>query len=255
MLAKILERRRERVAAAKSSTPAAELRARSVDLPPARDFTGALRRARGLALVAEIKRASPARGPIALALDPAERARTYAAAGADCLSILTEPDFFRGSLDDLRAGREACTLPVLRKDFTVDAWQIWEARAAGADAVLLIAAALPGGMLDDLRGVAREAGVAALVEVHDEAELERAGDAELVGVNNRDLRTLEVRLDTMARLLPRVRPGAVAIGESGCRRRADAEAARAAGARALLVGEALVTQADPAALVRELKLL
>lgn len=253
MLARILEQRRRRLAEAMAAAPLGEMKARAKDQPPARDFRGALERAVGLGLIAEIKRATPSKGDIAADLDPAERARSYEAAGADCLSVLTERDFFKGSLDDLRAARAACRLPVLRKDFVTDEYQVWEARAHGADAVLLIVAAL-GRRTAELRAVAKEAGLAALVEVHEESELADAGDADLVGVNNRNLQTLAMDLTTMLRVLPKA-SAAVKIAESGLKSCEDAFKARSAGARALLVGEEVVTKADPRGRIRELKLL
>ncbi|MEK7465945.1 MAG: indole-3-glycerol phosphate synthase TrpC [Planctomycetota bacterium] len=230
-----------------------EVIARARNQPPARDFRAALANAKGLGLIAEIKRATPAKGDIAVKLDPAERARSYAAGGADCLSVLTEGDFFKGSLWDLSTARAACDLPVLRKDFIVDEYQVWEARAHGADAVLLIVAAL-GKLTPHLRAVARGAGLAALVEVHEESELADAGDAEIVGVNNRNLRTLEMDLTTMERVMPKSR-AAVRVALSGFKTREDALKARAAGARAILVGEEIVKVGDPAPRIRELKLL
>ncbi|KAF0244532.1 MAG: indole-3-glycerol phosphate [Planctomycetota bacterium] len=253
MLEKILAQRRKRLAEAIAAVPLREIRSRAKDQPPARDFRGALVNAKGLGLIAEIKRATPSKGDIAVNLDSAERARSYEAAGADCLSVLTEQDFFKGSLDDLRAARAACVLPVLRKDFIVDEYQVWEARAHGADAVLLIVAAL-GKRTAEFRAIAKEAGLAALVEVHDETELEHAGDAELVGVNNRNLQTLAMDLTMMERVLPMSR-AAVRVAESGLKTREDAVRARTAGARALLVGEEVVKQADPRGRIRELKLL
>lgn len=253
MLAKILEQRRKRLAEATAAVPLREVMARAKDQPPARDFRGALERAVGLGLIAEIKRATPSRGDIAPTLDPAERARSYEAAGADALSVLTERDFFKGSLEDLRAARAACSLPLLRKDFITDEYQVWEARAHGADAVLLIVAAL-GRRTAELRAVAQEAGLAALVEVHEESELVDAGDADIVGVNNRNLQTLAMDLSMMTRVLPKVL-ASVKIAESGLKSCEDAFRARAAGARALLVGEEVVTKADPRGRIRELKLL
>ena len=253
MLEKILAQRRKRLAEAMAAVPLREMKARAKDQPPARDFLGALASAKGLGLIAEIKRATPSKGDIAVNLDPAERARSYAAAGADCLSVLTEHDFFKGSLDDLRAARAACNLPVLRKDFVIDEYQVWEARAHGADAVLLIVAAL-GNRTSEFRSLAKDAGLAALVEVHEEAELEHAGDAELLGVNNRSLHTLAMDLTMMERVLPLSR-AAVRVAESGLKTRDDAARAKAAGARALLVGEEVVKQADPRSRIQELKLL
>ncbi len=253
MLGKILEQVRKRLAEAIAAAPLRDVKSRAKEQSPARDFSGALASARGLGLIAEIKRATPSKGDIAVNLDPAERAKSYAAAGADCLSVLTERDFFKGSLDDLRAARAACSLPVIRKDFVVDEYQVWEARAAGADAVLLIVAVL-GKRTAELRAVAKEAGLAALVEIHEEAELEHVGDAELVGVNNRNLQTLAMDLTMMERVLPKVR-AVIRVAESGLRTREDALRAKAAGARALLVGEEVVKQADPGGRIRELKLL
>lgn len=254
MLMKILEQRRKRLAEAVAALPLREIKSLAKAQPPARDFRGALANAKGLGLIAEIKRATPSKGDIALHLDPSERARSYAAAGADCLSVLTERDFFKGSLDDLRAARAACNLPVIRKDFVIDEYQVWEARAHGADAILLIVAAL-GKRTSEFRSIAKEAGLAALVEIHEESELEHAGDADLVGVNNRNLETLAMDLTTMDRVLPKLRAGALRIAESGLKTREDALRAKTAGARALLVGEEVVKRENPAERIRELKLL
>jgi indole-3-glycerol phosphate synthase len=253
VLKEICERRMKRVREELTAERRRELRARAADMPAARGFRAALEGATGLGLIAEIKRASPSKGDLNPGLDPAERARAYERGGADALSVLTEQDFFNGSLADLAAARGACGLPVIRKDFILDEGQVWEARAAGADAVLLIVAAL-GSRTGELRAAAREAGLDVLVEVHGEGDLEHAGDADLVGVNNRDLGTLKVDLGTMAQVLPRVRAGATRVAESGIASAADARAARAAGARALLVGEHLVSLADPGPHIRELKL-
>jgi len=204
-------------------------------------------RAGGLAVIAEIKRASPSKGAIAPALDAAARARAYERAGADAVSVLTEPTRFAGSLADLEAVAGSVTLPVLRKDFIVDPYQIWEAAAAGAAAVLLIAAALDGDELAALLGECAAIGLDALVEVHDEDDLLRAelAGARLVGVNNRDLRTLAVDLATTERLAPLASAGTLLVAESGITTAADAERVARAGARALLVGEALVRAPQP----------
>ncbi len=254
-LAEILERKAGEVAAARARLPERELRAALRDAPPPRDFAAALSSRGGpLRVVAEVKRASPSAGAIAAALDAPAQAARYQAAGAACVSVLTDGPGFGGSLDDLRAVRAAVSLPLLRKDFVIDGYQLLEARAAGADAALLIAAALaPERLAELLRGCA-ELGLAALVEVHDEAEAGtalRAG-ARLVGVNNRNLGTFAVDLAVSERLLPLLPAGVKGVAESGVRGPADARRLRAAGAANLLVGEALVRAADPAALLRAL---
>jgi indole-3-glycerol phosphate synthase len=205
-------------------------------------------------LIAEIKRASPSRGPLRADLDPVALATVYEANGAAAVSVLTDCRFFRGSLADLRAVRAQTTLPVLRKDFVIDPYQVYEARAAGADAILLIVAALDARQLADLYDLARELGMDALVEVHSEAELGRALSVEpaIVGVNNRDLRTFEVDLETTARLRPLVPPDVVFVAESGVRSNADVQRLAALGAHAMLVGEALVVAPDVGRAVREL---
>jgi indole-3-glycerol phosphate synthase len=254
-LTAILARKLEEVAALKAALPEAELVARLADVPPARDLPGALS-ARGgpTRVIAEVKRASPSAGAIAAGLDAVAQARAYQAAGAAAISVLTDGPGFGGSLADLVAVRAAVRLPVLRKDFTVDAWQLVEARAAGADAALLIVAALPGEALRRLHDRCLELGLHALVEVHDAAEVERALaiGAALVGVNNRSLHTFQVDLSTSERLVPGFPPGVKGVAESGVRTAADARRLRAAGAPNLLVGEALVRAADPGALLREL---
>jgi indole-3-glycerol phosphate synthase len=230
------------------------LLARARSSPPPRDFVGALRRAPLPAVIAEVKRASPSAGPIA-ERDPAERARAYEAGGAAAISVLTEPRHFGGSLADLRAARWAASLPVLRKDFLVHPSQLIESRAAGADAVLLIAAALADDELSALLALARDLGLGVLLEAHAEDDLERAlaADAEVVGVNARDLETLEVDGERAMRLLARVPGDRIAVLESGISRPEQAARAAAAGARALLVGEALMRAEDPAALIRALR--
>lgn len=198
-----------------------------------------------LAVIAEVKRSSPSKGQIAPGLDAAAQARAYEAAGADAVSVLTEPTRFGGSLDDLRAVCAAVGLPVLRKDFIVDEAQVWEAAEAGAAAVLLIAAILDDARLRALLAETRRCGLGALVEVHDAQEAQRAGSAgcTLVGINNRDLVTLEVDLATTERLVPALGPSLLAVSESGFATPADARRAALAGARALLVGETLVRAA------------
>jgi indole-3-glycerol phosphate synthase len=241
-----------RRAAASDTRPLDALITEAEAAPPVRGFAAALRASRAagsIAVIAEIKRRSPSKGPLAPDLDPAVLAKTYEAAGAACLSVLTDHDFFGGSSGDLRAARAATALPVLRKDFTVSPRDVCDARLMGADGVLLIVAALDDGELRDLHALARQLGLDALVEVHDEAELDRAlaVDATLIGVNQRDLVTFEVDTARAVRVAAGIPPDAVKVAESGIRDRADTRALRAAGYDAVLVGETLVTADDPAA--------
>jgi indole-3-glycerol phosphate synthase len=254
-LAGILERKAREVEESRRRLPERELAARLADAPPPRDFAGALSPRGGpVRVVAEVKRASPSAGAIDRDLDAPARAERYAAAGAACVSVLTDGPGFGGSLADLAAVRARVALPLLRKDFVLDRYQLLEARAAGADAALLIAAALDPDRLRRLLAGCGELGLAALVEVHDRAELEAAlgAGATLLGVNNRDLRTFRVDLARSEELLPLLPAGAKGIAESGVRTAADARRLRAAGAANLLVGEALVRAADPGALLREI---
>jgi indole-3-glycerol phosphate synthase len=250
ILTRILARKREEVAARRAQTAQRELQARLADAPPPRGFRRALeaRVAAGQpAVIAEIKKASPSKGVIRASFEPAAHAASYAAAGAACLSVLTDRDFFQGAEEDLSAARTACALPVLRKDFTVDAYQLYEARAIGADAILLIVAALDDARLAALAGLAREIGLDVLVEVHDGAELERAlalPDA-LIGVNNRNLRSFETSLEVTLALRPRLAPDRLLVSESGIHTRADVARLRAAGVHAFLVGEAFMRAPDP----------
>ncbi|MGD0880485.1 MAG: indole-3-glycerol phosphate synthase TrpC [Acidimicrobiales bacterium] len=223
--------------------------ARTEGVAGRRGFVDALvagRAARGMAVISEIKRRSPSKGDLDPGLDPASVAVDYQAGGASCLSVLTDEEFFGGSRDDLVAARSACSLPVLRKDFTVSALDVCDAAAMGADAVLLIVAALDDGELYDFLGLARDLRLAGLVEVHDEAELDRAlaVGADLVGVNQRDLRTFEVDRERALRMGERMPDGVVAVAESGIRDAADVERLASAGYTAVLVGEALVRSAD-----------
>lgn len=206
----------------------------------------------GISLIAEIKRASPLKGPLDLDLDAGRLARAYAAAGASALSVLTEPDGFKGSIEDLQAALSA-GLPVLRKDFVVDPWQVLESRAAGADAILLIVRVV-GPQLGTLVAAARSLSMDALVEVHHEHELDEAlaAGATLIGVNHRDLTTFEVDPERTAKLAPSIPGGCTTVALSGVSTRAELEELEAAGASAVLVGESLVTAADPAAKVKEL---
>ena len=218
-----------------------------------RSLTAALR-GRRPAIIAEFKKASPSRGPIRPDADPAAIARVYAAAGAAAISVLTEPRFFRGSLDDLLAVRGCVDLPVLRKDFLIDPYQIVEARAWGADAVLLIVAMLDDQLLAELLGAAAAHGLEALVEVHDAAELERAlrCGTTLLGINNRDLRTFVTTLETGERLRPHVPAHVTTVAESGIDSADDIARLRAAGFNAFLIGESLMRARDPGAKLREL---
>jgi indole-3-glycerol phosphate synthase len=221
---------------------------------PTRDFRAALQ-ADGLSVIAEIKRRSPSKGDLAPGLDPAVLAKDYEAGGAACLSVLTDERFFGGSPADVAAARGAVEIPVLRKDFTVSESDVCDARIMGADAVLLIAAALDDAELTAFRTLAAELGLAALVEVHDDGELDRAvgAGADIIGVNQRDLRTFEVDRDLAARLADRMPPGVVTVAESGVRDAGDAAALRDAGYDAVLVGESLVTAGDPAGAVRAMR--
>ncbi len=252
----------ERILAAHRQAAAADRRDLSVLADqaraalPARPFASALRREDGVAVIAEIKRASPSRGPLAPSLDPAAVARSYQAGGAACLSVLTDEQFFRGSEADLVEARAATELPVLRKDFTVGPADVYDARRMGADAVLLIAAALSRSELEELTGLAAAVGLAALVEVHDEREAETAVElgADLIGVNQRDLETFEVdpaRAERVAKILP---TGVIRVAESGIRDAGDIRRLADAGFDAVLVGETLVTSADPAAAVAALRI-
>jgi indole-3-glycerol phosphate synthase len=254
-LADILARKRDEVAASRRTTPEVELRARARDRSPARGFEAALSLRGGPArIIAEVKRASPSAGAIRSGLDAVAQARAYAAAGAAAISVLTDGPGFGGSLADLAAVREAVDVPLLRKDFVVDRYQLLEARAHGADAALLIVAALDAPALRALLDACGELGLAALVEVHDEPELAaalRAG-ARLVGVNNRNLKTFAVDLAVSERLLPLIPDAVRGVAESGVRSAEDARRLRRAGAANLLVGEALVRAADPGVLLREM---
>lgn len=259
LLMRIIARKREEVAARRRARPASALRdavphaPRDASWSAPRDFAAALRRATP-AIIAEIKRRSPSKGPLCETLDPAGVARAYETGGAAALSVLTDREFFGGSDDDLVAARATVSLPVLRKDFTIDAWQIAEAAALGADAVLLIVAVLSDGQLGEFIGAAREYELAALVEVHDERDLERAAaaGAALIGVNNRDLRTFAVDIETAIRLRPMIPPGCLSVAESGIRTAGDVARLRAAGYNALLVGEALIASGDPGGQLRRL---
>lgn len=250
ILQRILARKAEEVAERSRQRPVRELRAHLADLPPARGFIQALhtRVAAGQsAVIAEIKRASPSKGLIRADFDPAAIARSYASGGATCLSVLTDADFFQGSEHFLQQARAACTLPVLRKDFIIDAWQVVETRALGADCILLIVAALEDAALHELAALATELGLDVLVEVHDEAELQRALQLPvgLIGVNNRNLRSFAVDLATSERLRTLLPAERLLVSESGIHDARDVARLRAAGIHAFLVGEAFMRAPDP----------
>ncbi len=252
MLNEILATSRQRAAALEPTM--ADLMAAARSVPSARGFAAALTEP-GLSVVAEIKRKSPSAGSLAPQLDSNEQARRYFDGGAAALSILTEPDFFAGSLDDLVEARKSVELPALRKDFTVAPVQVWEARACGADAVLLIVSALDDDSLRSLIDTAREAGLDALVEVHDELEIERAfaAEATLIGVNNRDLGTFASDPAVSERLAPMLASVPVTVAESGITDVSVAARMANAGFDAILVGEALVVHPDPASLVTKMR--
>ncbi|HMS57250.1 MAG TPA: indole-3-glycerol phosphate synthase TrpC [Tepidiformaceae bacterium] len=259
ILDRIVAQRQLDVRAAKEAMPFPELQARVRQAPPACDFAARLRAAAPMALIAEVKRASPSKGDIAPGINAARQAMQYARAGAAAISVLTEPTWFKGTLDDmlqvrLAVGQLEARPAVLRKDFIIDPYQVLEARAYGADALLLIVAALDDANLRGLLEFSRECGMEPLVEVNNAAEMERAiaAGATVIGVNNRDLRSFTVDLGTTDRLAGMVPEGTVLAALSGIATRADVERFAAAGASAVLVGEALMTTGDPAAKAREL---
>jgi indole-3-glycerol phosphate synthase len=253
VLDKIVARKREEL---RAIDPQDLLRRSRQPLPATRGFAAALRRAAGdpVRAIAEIKRASPSAGPIRPGADPAAIAREYAAAGAAAISVLTDRDFFDGDLAFLAHVRDAVSLPLLRKDFLIDAAQIAEARVHGADAVLLIVAILSDDQLRELTAAARELALDALVEVHDQREAERAlaAGAEILGVNHRNLATLEIDMKLTARIAPMVPAGTILVGESGIKTAADVRSLAAAGAHAILVGETLMRAPSPGAALAEL---
>jgi indole-3-glycerol phosphate synthase len=254
ILDEIVAKKHQEIAAARTAISEAELRRRVADARAPRDFFNALAAGPPVRLIAEIKRASPSKGVIRADFDPVAIARAYEAHGASCISVLTDGPFFQGSLDHLRAVRSAVALPVLRKDFILDTYQLLEARAAGADAVLLIAECLDDCRLRRLHNEAVELGLAPLVELYEPENLPRVFDAgaTLIGVNNRNLHTFEVDLGHCLRLRDRVPDQCVLVAESGIRTRADVERLAAAGVDAMLVGETLMASADIGAAVDEL---
>ena len=248
VLDRILEARRAEVDHRKRVLPETALKYGVKAAPPVRDFSAALSRD-VLNIIAELKPASPSRGIIRDPFDPAALSKSLEAAGAAALSVLTEGEFFGGSLKNLREARKEVALPALRKDFIIDTWQVWEARANDADSFLLIVAALSDALLRDLIALGRELKMEPLVEVHTRAELDRslAADARLIGVNNRDLKTLAVRMETSFELIEHIPDHCLAVAESGLRTHADLQELRRAGFDAFLVGEHLMLAADPAA--------
>jgi len=252
VLQRILGTKREEVRAARAALPLAELERRARAAPPPRDFVGALRAKIGAgqpAVIAEAKRASPSKGLLRADFDPASIARSYEQGGAACLSVLTDREYFQGVPEHLAQARAACALPVLRKDFMLDAYQVFEARAMGADCILLIVAALAPAQMRELELVALGLGMAVLVEVHDGAELEAALELRtpLVGINNRNLRTFEVRLETSLQLRARVPATRIVVAESGIATAGDVNRLWQAGINAFLVGEAFMRAEDPGA--------
>lgn len=250
ILQRILAVKAQEIANAQSRLPLAEVMSAARAAAPPRDFAGALRAkiaAGRPAVIAEVKKASPSKGVLRESFDPAAIAASYGRHGAACLSVLTDTQFFQGRLDDLKAARGACSLPVLRKDFMVDPYQVYEARAAGADCILLIVAALEPARMAELEGVAHELGMAVLVEVHDGAELDAALKLRtpLLGINNRNLRSFETTLDTTLGLLPRVPAERLVITESGILKPEDVEKMRSHDVHGFLVGEAFMRAADP----------
>jgi indole-3-glycerol phosphate synthase len=257
ILRKILARKAEEVASRRAHTSLAQLDSRISEQMPARGFAAAMAAkvaAAEPAVIAEVKKASPSKGVIRADFQPAQIAASYQAGGATCLSVLTDIDFFQGSDEYLQQARAACDLPVIRKDFTVDPYQVVEARAIGADAILLIVAALADEQMKELADTAVEAGLDILVETHDRAELERALELEtpLIGINNRDLHTFEMRLETTLDLLPHIPQDRVVITESGIHTPANVALMREHNVHAFLVGEAFMRADEPGEKLREL---
>jgi indole-3-glycerol phosphate synthase len=258
ILEHILHDKADEVAERRRRCPLVELQRMVRDLPPARDFLGALREHRaggGMPprVVAELKRASPSRGVIRPDFHPVAIAQTYAANGAAALSVLTDTKYFQGELGFLSDISQTVALPLLRKDFTVDAYQVYESRVARADALLLIVAALDPVLLEDFLGLAHELGMAALLEVHTIEELERCLPLhpQLIGINNRDLRTFQADIDTTLRLLPSIPPEVVVVSESGIHTASDVMRLRKSGVHAFLIGESLMRSPDPGVKLRE----
>jgi indole-3-glycerol phosphate synthase len=257
VLARICADKREYLAALKSRSPQKRVEAAAAAAPPPRPFAGALERdatCSGYALIAEIKKASPSKGLIRADFEPAALARAYAEGGATCLSVLTDRPYFQGSDGDLVAARGAVALPILRKDFTIDPYQVFEARALGADCILIIMAALDDATAAELAGLAGRLGMDVLVEVHDRAELDRALalDCLLIGINNRNLKSLAVDLATTEALAPLVPKDRLVVAESGLFAPRDLQRMARVGARAFLIGESLMRQDDVAQATRDI---
>jgi indole-3-glycerol phosphate synthase len=257
ILQKILARKREEIAERETCSSLNVMRCRAASAPAPRGFVDALRRridAGGSGVIAEIKKASPSKGVLREDFRPAQIAGSYEAGGAACLSVLTDRDFFQGCEEYLQQARAACALPVIRKDFIIDPYQVYEARSIGADCILLIAAALADARMAELAGLAAELGMDVLVEVHDAAELERVLRLGLpvVGINNRNLRTFEVDLRVTLDLLPRIPAGTLVVTESGILDPADVGLMRQHGVHGFLVGEAFMRAEDPGARLAEL---
>jgi len=249
ILQRILQRKSEEIAAGMATVSMADLAAQASDCAPSREFRNGLRQAlaKGPAVIAEVKKASPSAGVIREDFQPAAIARSYQSGGAACLSVLTDKDFFRGDAQYLIEARAACSLPVLRKDFIIDPWQVIESRVMGADCILLIAAALEQVLMQDLLGLAKESGMDVLIEVHDENEMERALrlDHDLIGVNNRNLNTFETSLATSERLKHMLRGDQLLVTESGIKTAGDVKRMRDSGINTFLVGEAFMREEDP----------
>jgi indole-3-glycerol phosphate synthase len=255
ILDRIIEARRESIAHRKRVLPEVALKiAVEKKVPPPRDFSAALTRD-GINIIAELKRSSPSRGMLREEYAPAVLASGFELAGAVALSVLTEEDFFHGSLADLKEASRVTKIPILRKDFVIDPWQVWEARAAGADSFLVIASILSDATLAELLELGRTLQIEPLVEVHEHEELDRviAAGAKIIGVNNRDLRDFQVHLETSLMLIEKIPDDCVAVSESGLRAHEDIERLRRAGFDAFLVGEHLMKEADPSSALRVLR--
>lgn len=254
ILDRIFRTKREEVAAAMAEISLEDIRAMAADAPPTRGFTKALTSSERIGLIAEIKKASPSQGLIRADFDPVQIAQIYEHAGANCLSVLTDRDYFQGAPEYLTAARNATSLPALRKDFIADPYQVYEARAWHADAILLIAAALDDGLMIELQGLAASLGMDTLVETHTEEEAARAIDigATLIGVNNRNLVDFTTSLESSERILPMLLPYATTVAESALETAADVQRMRVAGAQAVLIGTTFTSSPDIGAKVREL---
>jgi indole-3-glycerol phosphate synthase len=255
ILDEIARRRRQQLQREIAAVPMAAVKQAAREAAPPKDFTAALKKEDGLSVIAEVKKASPSKGLICPDFHPAEIAKSYQAARADAVSVLTEEAYFQGSSEVLKQVRAAVSLPILRKDFVLHPYQIYEARALGADAVLLIAALLDDSTLAEFKNLADSLDLASLMEAHNEEELGRIlrAGASLIGVNNRDLKTFRIDPGTTARLAKRVPAGCTLVSESGITSRADMETAERSGADAVLIGETLMRSDDPAATLRELR--